>query len=151
MSKKPLGDLYSTIVYPIPLKGAYTLGVHSTMTPDGYMKIGPTTSPAFALENYLGFEKMNFGDLREVITSYWTILTSKQRGLIWEYLSRDLPKHSIRVLLDDISKIHRMDAYDFETGFYKRPGIRAMLVDRKKKHLINDFMLRTMNVDGSGV
>ena len=26
-----------------------------------------------------------------------------------------------------------------------------MLVDRKKKHLINDFMLRTMNVDGSGL
>jgi L-2-hydroxyglutarate oxidase LhgO len=52
MSKAPLDHIYKTIVYPIPLKGAYTLGVHSTMTPNGFMKIGPTTSPAFALEGY---------------------------------------------------------------------------------------------------
>ena len=77
MSKRPLGDLYSTIVYPIPLKGAYTLGVHSTMTPEGYMKIGPTTSPAFALENYRGLENINLTDLSEVISSYWTIMCSQ--------------------------------------------------------------------------
>ena len=70
--------------------------------------------------------------------------------MIWEYLSRDLPKHSIKRLLADVSKIHRMDARDFERSFYKRPGIRAMLVDTKERFLINDFVLRTMNVDGTG-
>ena len=53
-SKRPLGDLYHSLVYPIPLPGAYTLGVHSTIAPSGHMKIGPTTSPAFSLENYNG-------------------------------------------------------------------------------------------------
>lgn len=52
MSEKPLDHLYKTLVYPVPLKGAYFLGVHSTITVDGYLKLGPTVSPAFSLENY---------------------------------------------------------------------------------------------------
>lgn len=77
MSKKPLDHLYSTIVYPIPLRGTFTLGVHSTMTPDGHMKIGPTTSPAFSLENYQGLENFSFSDLRKVINSYRIIMLSQ--------------------------------------------------------------------------
>lgn len=52
MSEKPLDYLYKTLVYPVPLKGAYFLGVHSTITVDGYLKLGPTVSPALSLENY---------------------------------------------------------------------------------------------------
>lgn len=149
MSKKPLADKYSTIVYPIPLKGAYTLGVHSTMTPNGFMKIGPTTSPAFSLESYQGLENFNLSDFKKILNSYRLIMLSKQRGLIWEYITRDLPKHSIKVLIKDISRIHKMDISDFESSFYGRPGIRAQLIDKQKRFLINDFMLRRMNADGS--
>ena len=124
-SKAPLDHVYKTIVYPIPLKGAYTLGVHSTMTPDGFMKIGPTTSPAFALEGYQGLEKINWRDFTAILNSYRLIMLSKQRGLIWEYLTRDLPKHSIRVLVKDICRIHHMNIDEFESKFYARPGIRA--------------------------
>mmetsp|Transcript_966 Transcript_966/g.1725 ORF Transcript_966/g.1725 Transcript_966/m.1725 type:complete len:191 (+) Transcript_966:386-958(+) len=77
MSKEPLNQTYHKIVYPIPLKGAYTLGVHSTMTPDGHMKIGPTTSPAFSLEMYRGFENFKLSDLKNIIRSYGIILRSK--------------------------------------------------------------------------
>ena len=82
------------------------------------------------------------GDLAKVINSYRIIMMSQQRGLIWEYLTRDLPKHSISVLLKDISKIHRMDAQDFNTSFYTRPGIRAQLINKTERYLINDFVLR---------
>ena len=77
ISKKPLDHMYNTIVYPIPLKGAYTLGVHSTMTPDGHMKVGPTTSPAFALEGYQGLEKFNMTDFKKILNSYRLILLGK--------------------------------------------------------------------------
>jgi len=146
MSKKPLDHKYNTIVYPIPLKGAYTLGVHSTMTPDGHMKVGPTTSPAFSLESYQGIENFKFSDLKKIMNSYRLIMMSKQRGLIWEYLTRDLPKHSISVLMNDISRIHKMDKSEFESSFYGRPGIRAQLIDKNKKFLINDFLLRPQNI-----
>jgi len=73
-SKYPLGDLYNSLVYPIPLPGAYTLGVHSTIAPSGHMKIGPTTSPAFSLENYNGFQNINWRELVNVLDSYRIIL-----------------------------------------------------------------------------
>lgn len=31
------------------------IGIHSTITTDGYVKIGPSISPAFSAENYEGF------------------------------------------------------------------------------------------------
>ena len=130
MSKKPLDHKYNTIVYPIPLRGTFTLGVHSTMTPDGHMKVGPTTSPAFSLDSYHGLENFKFKDLRNILNSYRLIMMSKQRSLIWQYLTRDLPKHSISVLMKDISRIHKMDQSEFETNFYARPGIRAQLIDK---------------------
>ena len=51
ISSKPL-EQYKMIVYPVPVKGAYVLGVHSTITVDGRVKVGPTVFPAFAQENY---------------------------------------------------------------------------------------------------
>lgn len=70
VSKQPLDHMYNSIVYPIPLPGGFTLGVHSTMTPSGHMKIGPTTSPALALENYQGLQNINWRDLRQIVLSY---------------------------------------------------------------------------------
>jgi L-2-hydroxyglutarate oxidase LhgO len=59
ISDRPLDHIYKTLVYPVPVKGAHFLGVHSTLTIDGYMKIGPTCSPAFSLENYNFLENLN--------------------------------------------------------------------------------------------
>jgi len=36
-----------TLVYPVPLKAHYTLGVHLTLNPYGGVKIGPSAVPAF--------------------------------------------------------------------------------------------------------
>jgi len=58
ISDKPLDHIYKTLVYPVPLKGSYILGVHSTLTVDGFLKVGPTLSPAFSPENYSGFENI---------------------------------------------------------------------------------------------
>jgi len=52
ISDKPMDHIYKALVYPLPKKGSYVLGVHSTLTVDGYLKVGPTVTPAFSLENY---------------------------------------------------------------------------------------------------
>ena len=49
---KDVSDRYKTIVYPVPVKGAFNLGVHSTLTMDGRIKFGPTVFPAFSGANY---------------------------------------------------------------------------------------------------
>lgn len=46
-----------TLVYPIPVNQAM-IGIHSTITTDGYVKVGPSISPAFSNENYKGFENL---------------------------------------------------------------------------------------------
>ena len=76
ISDKPLDHIYKTLVYPVPLRHSYFLGVHSTITLDGYIKIGPTASPAFALENYSKFEKVGTKDLFKTISIYLKFLAS---------------------------------------------------------------------------
>jgi L-2-hydroxyglutarate oxidase len=51
ISNEPNNNL-KMLVYPVPAEGAYVLGVHSTLTTDGYVKVGPTVFPAFGKENY---------------------------------------------------------------------------------------------------
>jgi (S)-2-hydroxyglutarate dehydrogenase len=53
ISENTLPDV-KMLVYPVPAPGAYVLGVHSTLTTSGHVKIGPTVFPAFAKENYDG-------------------------------------------------------------------------------------------------
>ena len=52
ISDKNVSDRYNMIVYPVPVKGAFNLGVHSTLTMDGRIKFGPTVFPAFSEANY---------------------------------------------------------------------------------------------------
>lgn len=40
------------LVYPVPKKSLISLGIHSTLTTDGNIKLGPTIFPAFGPENY---------------------------------------------------------------------------------------------------
>ena len=54
ISDRPMNNIRA-LVYPIPANNAM-IGVHSTITPEGYVKIGPSIAPAFSPENYKGFE-----------------------------------------------------------------------------------------------
>lgn len=47
-----MGDKYKMLVYPVPVKGAFALGTHSTLAISGHVKLGPTIFPAFSPENY---------------------------------------------------------------------------------------------------
>lgn len=119
-----LDHIYKTLVYPVPIKGAYFLGVHSTLTVDGYMKVGPTVAPAFAMENYNGIEKLNWNDTLRILSNYTRMLfSSDQRKLVWTFLTEEVPKLSICRIVKDVSKIHEMNRDNF-SHFY-RPGIRA--------------------------
>jgi len=76
-SDRKLDDQYKVLVYPVPIKGAYFLGVHSTITVDGYLKVGPTVSPAFSLENYTLFENLKLKETTTILTNYIRLLFSK--------------------------------------------------------------------------
>ena len=76
ISDRPLDHIYRTLVYPVPKKGSFFLGVHSTITSDGYVKIGPTVSPAFSIENYQYLQNVNVSEASKIITNYFRLLMS---------------------------------------------------------------------------
>lgn len=135
-----MDHIYKTLVYPVPIKGAYFLGVHSTLTVDGKMKVGPTVAPAFAMENYHGFENLHWGETLRILSNYTRMLfSSDQRKLVWTFLTEEVPKLSINRIVKDVSLIHQMNRNDFKS-FYK-PGIRAQLINKQTLKLHNDFIL----------
>lgn len=91
ISNEPMPEV-KTLVYPVPLKGTYFLGVHSTITTDGYIKIGPNATPAFSHENYNGFENIKLPQLAHILGLYTRMLFSKQIGLISTLAFQELPK-----------------------------------------------------------
>ena len=87
-----MGDKYKMIVYPVPVKGAYVLGVHSTLAVSGHVKLGPTVFPAFSPENYDSFGGLTLGGIVDALGSYGRVLLSpKTRGLVWAFAD-DLEK-----------------------------------------------------------
>ena len=74
ISDKRLDHIYKTLVYPVPIKGAPFLGVHSTITIDGKIKVGPTVSPAFSMENYTGLENIKIEEALRIFKNYFRML-----------------------------------------------------------------------------
>ncbi len=88
ISDRPLDHLYKTLVYPVPMKGAPFLGVHSTLTIDGRVKVGPTVAPAFSLENYHGLENIDVAQALRIIGNYIRMMGSPgERKLIWAFIT----------------------------------------------------------------
>jgi L-2-hydroxyglutarate oxidase LhgO len=105
ISKEPV-DI-KMLVYPVPAEGAFVLGVHSTLTPGGYVKIGPTVFPAFGKENYDMLQGVSLSSLASSVMNYSRLATSKKdRGLIWHFITKEIAKSiSIGKLLRDVSQL----------------------------------------------
>ena len=137
------------LVYPVPVKGAFVLGVHSTLTVSGHIKIGPTVFPAFSLENYDGLENLTLKGVLDCAKGFVHVAKSpKTRALIQMFLATELRKSiSITTLITEASKYQSYGeaspaeiVKNFE--FYKA-GIRSQLFDVQKGELLNDFLLET--------
>ncbi len=137
-SSEPPGAI-RTNIYPVPDLRNPFLGVHFTVTVSGRVKIGPTAIPALWREHYRGLANFRPGELLEVT---W-------RGL-------GLLMHSrfefARLALSEMAKYSRSRmvalAAQLVEGVERRhfrqwgdPGIRAQLLDVRKKRLEMDFVV----------
>ncbi len=137
-----------TNIYPVPDLRNPFLGVHVTVTAQGKAKIGPTAIPAFWREQYESFGNFKFSEL-------WDVLV-RQAGLFM-FSEFDFK----RLALEEIRKYSRTHLVNLATSLmdgitpeqYKtwgKPGIRAQLLDTKKRKLEMDFVLegdsRSMHV-----
>ena len=137
-SNEPLGAL-NTHIYPVPDLTNPFLGVHFTITSDDKIKIGPTAIPAFWREQYQGWSNFNMPELTEIILRQAGLFLSSNfdfKALAF----RELKKYSKPVLVSLATKL----AKGVDIKHYRQwglAGIRALLLNIRKKELEMDFVL----------
>jgi len=149
-----------TLIYPVPpagtVKGNYFLGVHTTLTTEGKIKLGPTALPGFWRENYEGMQRFKADELKEILKLYLKIGFSRQCGFFLSMLFKELWKHyspnivaegkSLVTVYDDI----KQNVFGFnkvgKNFHYGKGGIRTQMINVNTLELLNDFhIIRNKN------
>jgi L-2-hydroxyglutarate oxidase LhgO len=137
-SNEPPGTL-KTHIYPVPDLTNPFLGVHFTITSDSRTKIGPTAIPAFWREQYQGWKNFNVPELTEIILRQAGLFLSSSfdfKALAF----RELKKYSKPLLVSLATKLAKgVDIKHYQQ--WGQAGIRAQLLNIKKKELEMDFVL----------
>ncbi len=130
---------FKSHIYPVPDMKEPFLGIHTTITSEDYLKLGPTAIPAFSPENYTLFQGLDFNLSKEIILLQLNLLVKNEFGF------RDLAFREIQYLIkDNILKkaseltSEKLTNINFE---WHSPGIRAQLFNKSTKRLEKDFVL----------
>jgi (S)-2-hydroxyglutarate dehydrogenase len=78
-----------------------SLGVHSTITTDGYVKIGPSAAPAFSSENYQGGQNLKFKEIMKIIRLY-TKMGIMRPNNFFSLAFKELPKLQKSRMISDL-------------------------------------------------
>lgn len=126
-------------VYPVPDPRNPFLGVHLTVTSDGFTKIGPTAIPALSRLNYSMLGGIRLGELLSIATTLPKFLVSKHHdglGLI----KSEFPKYLRKVLVKKATELVPTVRIEQFTQWGKS-GIRAQLFNLLEKKLEMDFVV----------
>jgi L-2-hydroxyglutarate oxidase len=127
------------LIYPVPHPVNPFLGVHTTLTMEGTLKIGPTAMLALGRENYSGLKNLHLREVLEVFKSSGYVFRGTKHNLL-EIMRDEIPLLSLRGLVREAGKISS------EVGkvhSWKKPasGIRSQLVDIDSGELVQDFIV----------
>lgn len=135
-SDAPAGAM-ATNIYPVPNLDNPFLGVHTTLTVTGRVKLGPTAIPAFWREHYQGLEGFRLGEFLDVV--------GREAGLFWHndfnfrrLAWQELQKHSRRrmvTLARELMEPVRNQDY----RHWGPPGLRAQLLHLPTRRMEMDF------------
>ncbi len=126
-----------TNIYPVPDLRQLFLGVHFTVKVDGTVKIGPTAIPAFWRENYKGLDRFEWTDFREIVGWESSLFFKNDFGFR-DLALEEIRKYSKKYMVEQSrSLVKTLDPSRFTK--WGNPGIRAQLLDTRKRVLISDF------------
>ena len=137
-SDEPPGAI-RTNIYPVPYLKNPFLGVHFTVTANGHVKIGPTAIPAFWREHYQGLSNFSFSEFLDVVMRELNLIAFSDfdfKKLAWEEI-RKYSRSRMVSLAGSLAK--EIKGQNFRR--WAKPGIRAQLVDIRKRKLEMDFVL----------
>ncbi|OQW67542.1 MAG: FAD-dependent oxidoreductase [Nitrospira sp. ST-bin5] len=137
-SNEPVGSI-RTNIYPVPdLKNPF-LGVHFTVAASGKAKIGPTAIPGFWREQYAGMANFQWDEFIEVAIRGLGLLANSNFDFR-KLAIKEMGKYSRSKMVSLASELAEgVKLEHYQT--WGTPGIRAQLVDIKKRKLEMDFVL----------
>jgi L-2-hydroxyglutarate oxidase LhgO len=128
-----------TLVYPVPHPVNPFLGVHFTLTVDGYVKIGPSALPIIGKNQYSLNSPISFQEVR----TFGKNLVSLSKGSkhdLWSMMKYEIPKLLTSNLVSAASNLVP-SAKEIEKWAKKSPGIRGQLINSLTGELIQDFLI----------
>lgn len=137
-SSEQVGSI-RTNIYPVPDLNNPFLGVHFTVSASGKAKIGPTAIPSFWREHYGGMANFRLGEFLEVTARGISLLTNSEFD--FKTLAvQELAKYSKSKMIQLAGELAEgVNPEHFQQ--WGKPGIRAQLVDIKRRKLQMDFVL----------
>lgn len=125
-------------IYPVPSPKTPFLGVHFTRGVDGGVFVGPTAVPVLGRESYGFFEDMGPEAFRFLYRNVLMFLMDDGfRANAFSEAKKYLGAHFYSEARKLVPALRRSDLVSCS-----RAGIRAQLVDWKKKKLVNDYVVR---------
>ena len=129
------------LVYPVPNPVNPFLGVHTTITLNNEIKIGPTALPVIGKEQYKLTDGFNRKELGEFFTSSTALLKSDSVDLIG-LAKEEALKLFKKPLLKRTRKLS--NSLDSNTDWFKYPsGIRAQIINTKTKAIEMDYIVKS--------
>jgi L-2-hydroxyglutarate oxidase LhgO len=128
---------FRTHIYPAPDLRYPFLGVHIIRTVAGGAKIGPTATPAFWREHYEAWDRFSLPECLAILRVELGLVIRNNCGFR-RLAVRELLRSNRRALLDAAQALAAgIRAADFRAS--GTPGIRAQLVDLRRRTLEMDF------------
>jgi len=129
------------LVYPVPHPINPFLGVHFTLSNDGFVKIGPTAIPVLGREQYSLLSGWSISDINQLIRGSHAMFRGNSHDFP-EIIRTELPKLFTQTLVKESATLVAC-ARDLR-GWKKRPpGIRSQLVNTSSGRLEQDFIVET--------
>ena len=129
------------LVYPVPNPVNPFLGVHTTITLNNELKIGPTAFPVIGKEQYKAIDGFSFKDLAEFLSSSRALLRSNSVNLLG-LAQEEVLKLFTKPLLKRTKKLS--DSLQINKNWVKHPsGIRAQIINTKTKTIEMDYIVES--------
>ena len=129
------------LVYPVPNPINPFLGVHTTITLNNEIKIGPTAIPIIGKEQYKLIDGFNTKELFEFLNSTNALFKSDSANLL-SLAKEETLKLFTKPLLKRTRKLSK--SLDLNNGWVKHPaGIRAQIINTRTKTIEMDYLVET--------
>ncbi len=139
LSAPPGTESLNTNVYPVPDPNLPFLGVHASVTASGAVLVGPSAIPALWRESYGGMRNFSLSEFWSAAKAHVGLFSSNTHGYR-NHARRELPNLSARGLVTRAAEL--VEGLNWGRRWeWSRTGVRAQLVDIKRRELVMDFVV----------